>query len=480
MSFTSFKIPLFNLNFKSKNEILERKNENIFLPFNMNGCFGTYNNLMYGVGNLKLTEFLYTNHFDTYCFENDKDCIVYFEMLKNNGIDITIHIGSEKVLIEKKEFTGKLTKYGKKIIENVLDINETLKEIFKMKKFDLIIGNPPYSLVHAADQGYITVLDKIYDNSDHIIWICPARWSACSHTKQQNVLDFRKKCKLTSFDLIGNPFKNANVENVGIFEFNKNIDNNINISDVYYTRFSNKEIASKILNKMDEYLKNHYSMKTIMNSNNKIKLICPMLRGNIHNGVKAWDWTTIVSKKDAKKGFIFGFNTKNEKNNFLVYVNTDIIYFIIFATKDDRNNTPYIFSKIPLMNNYNIIWTDKMIADEIGLTEEEVDYIHEEMKNFGWKAAPRKTKPETKGKMNVSTKTQTKVQKLDVVTKEQIKKLQIKGLNLVTQIKKKNVAMFSRAYGVEWRKINKKFPDNQALRSYNYAKARISVAKKFI
>lgn len=77
-------------------------------------------------------------------------------------------------------------------------------------------------------------------------------------------------------------------------------------------------------------------------------------------------------------------------------------------------------------------------------------------------------------------KSQTKVQKLEVITKEQIKKLQIKGLNLVSQIKKNNVAKFGRAYGVEWRKINKKFPDNQVLRSYNYAKARISVAKKFI
>lgn len=82
--------------------------------------------------------------------------------------------------------------------------------------------------------------------------------------------------------------------------------------------------------------------------------------------------------------------------------------------------------------------------------------------------------------MNVSTKTQTKVQKLEVITKEQIKKLQIKGLNLVSQIKKKNVTKFGRAYGVEWRKINKKFADNQTLRSYNYAKARIAVAKKFI
>ena len=82
--------------------------------------------------------------------------------------------------------------------------------------------------------------------------------------------------------------------------------------------------------------------------------------------------------------------------------------------------------------------------------------------------------------MNVSTKTQTKVQKLEVITKEQIKKLQIKGLNLVTQIKKKNVTMFGHAYGVEWRKINKKFSDNQALCSYNYAKARIAIAKKFI
>lgn len=468
MDFIKFNKSLFDLNFKPKNKILQLRNKNIHLAFNMNGCFGNVKEMFYGVGNLKFTEFLYTNHFEVYCFESDKECKSYFETFKNEGVDINIHIGPEKVLIEKEEFTGKFTKYGKKIIENVLDVNETLKEIFKMKKFDLIIGNPPYSLVHAADQGYITVLDKIYDNSDHIIWICPARWSACSHTKQQNVLDFRKKCKLTSFDLIGNPFKNANVENVGIFEFNKNIDNNINISDVYYTRFSNKEIASKILNKIDEYLKNHYSMKTIMNLNNKIKLICPMLRGNIHNGVKAWDWTTILSKKDAKKGFIFGFNTKNEKNNFLEYINTDIIYFIIFATKDDRNNTPYIFSKIPLMDNYNIIWTDKMIADEIGLTEEEVDYIHEEMKNFGWKAAPRK-------KNNVTAPT------VVTIDKEQIKKLNAKAMVMRKTFTTKQNKIYHKMFDGEWAKINKRIDLNKKLeRSLAFAKARISCAKKVL
>ena len=33
-----------------------------------------------------------------------------------------------------------------------------------------------------------------------------------------------------------------------------------------------------------------------------------------------------------------------------------------------------------------------MIQKELGLTDEEVEYIHEEMKDFGWKAQPKKKK----------------------------------------------------------------------------------------
>lgn len=36
--------------------------------------------------------------------------------------------------------------------------------------------------------------------------------------------------------------------------------------------------------------------------------------------------------------------------------------------------------------------TEEEIAKELGLTDEEVDYIHEEMKPFGWKDQPQTRK----------------------------------------------------------------------------------------
>ena len=68
MEFIKFNKSLFDLKVKSINKILQFTNKNIQLAFNMNGCFGSINELFYGVGNQKLTEFLYTNHFEVCCF----------------------------------------------------------------------------------------------------------------------------------------------------------------------------------------------------------------------------------------------------------------------------------------------------------------------------------------------------------------------------------------------------------------------------
>ena len=94
-------------------------------------------------------------------------------------------------------------------------------------------------------------------------------------------------------------------------------------------------------------------------------------------------------------------------------------------------------------------------------------YCENYIKNFELKDEPREPKSVTNDKLKIPTK-------------EQIKKLQVKGLNLVKQIKKNKVKQFKCAYSIEWNKVNKKFANNPDLRSYNYAKARIAVAKKFI
>ena len=174
---------LFNLEFITKNRFFELSNKNIFIAFNMNGCFGSTQDLFYGIGNEKMVNFLYTNHFEVYCFEKDKECISYFQSFKNEGVDMNIHIGPEKIFVEKvsKRFT-KTGKPKKDKIEYYLNI--ILEEIFNMPKFDLTIMNPPYGDLH------LKILQEIKKHCPVVVNISPVRWLEDPCAKYNSKSDF--------------------------------------------------------------------------------------------------------------------------------------------------------------------------------------------------------------------------------------------------------------------------------------------------
>ena len=181
MEFITFKNSLFSWEeFKTKNDILKYTEKNILIAFNMNGCFGSTQEIFFGTGNENLVNFLYTNHFEVYCFKTDKDCISYFKTFKNEGVDMNIHIGPEEILVEKisKRFT-KTGKPKKDKIEKVL--NNKLEEIFNMPKIDLTIMNPPYE-----GSLHLEILEKIISKSEKIINISPVRWLQDPLAKYKN------------------------------------------------------------------------------------------------------------------------------------------------------------------------------------------------------------------------------------------------------------------------------------------------------
>ena len=400
---------------------------------------------------------------------NCKDLYTYFQKINKN---------CEHFSITKQNW--------KSVVKSL-----TKKDKNNMPKFDVIVGNPPYE--GKGNPLYLKILEKVNVNNNRVIWLCPSQWTI--NIEDSDYISKLKTgtCKnLVYHKNVGNPFDDAGLGNdVCIYVFGENT-NYENYEDLKNEKHTNKKIAISIIEKFknnDNLNKHTFSNTKTAEYENKYCVNAGYVRGHfIDTGKYKWDWTTLFSSEYRNEfkfvhivnGHHWYFNTKKECVNFVAACETDIISYGMLVSKITTNNTGIVLKYMPWLGDYTHEWTEKEIAKKLNLTKEEVEYIHKEMANFGWKAAPRKTKPETKDKMNVSMKAQTKVQKLEVITKEQIKKLQIKGLNLVTQIKKKNVAEFGRAYGVEWRKINKKFSDNQTLRSYNYAKARIAVAKKFV
>ena len=117
---------------------------------------------------------------------------------------------------------------------------------------------------------------------------------------------------------------------------------------------------------------------------------------NQETGKLQADWTTLFNpsikyefeeyKGDSISIRSFGFNTKEECTNFVNYCDSDIVMFAIYLSKTSFNINSKTFNSVPCMPTYIKAWTDDEIAKEIGLTDEEVAYIHEEMKDFGYKA----------------------------------------------------------------------------------------------
>lgn len=195
MEFVKFNKSLFDLKVKSINKILQYTNKNIQLAFNMNGCFGSINELFCGVGNLKLTEFLYTNHFEVCCFKTDKECISYFETFKNEGIDINIHIVPEDVLFKKS--IKRFSKTGKQKKDKIVEVlNPIIEEFFNMPKIDLNIMNPPYSFKEDNNLD-INIVNKCIDNCNETIIIMPNKL----YYKFKSVDEFYNNVKLKEQEL---------------------------------------------------------------------------------------------------------------------------------------------------------------------------------------------------------------------------------------------------------------------------------------
>jgi hypothetical protein len=267
-------------------------------------------------------------------------------------------------------------------------------------KFDLIIGNPPYE--GKGNPLYLQILEKVNVNNNRVIWLCPSQW--VKNYKDSNFLDNLKKntCNnLVFHTFIGNPFDGALTANeVGIFVFGEGKKENY--ETIRMERFLNAKLAKSIWNKFNVWNEKFGNI----DDHNKIDLKkkyfvrAQWIRGNqdLKTNKPKWDWTTLFGT-DQKNNFSFkpndltnywNFSTIEECKNFIASTETDILMFAHFISKINCNNNNQVLAMIPWLGDYTHEWTEAEIAKMLKLTKEEVDYIHQEMKNFGWKAKGNK------------------------------------------------------------------------------------------
>lgn len=117
-------------------------------------------------------------------------------------------------------------------------------------------------------------------------------------------------------------------------------------------------------------------------------------RGHIDEktGGYIWDWTTLQSEEYlvVQKNLPYialnavEFETKEDAVKFLQWTLTDFVSFVVLFYKYFMTNNPSLFEKLPQPPKSGD-YSDSSLCKEFGLTQEQMDYVHGKVKDFGWK-----------------------------------------------------------------------------------------------
>ena len=269
-------------------------------------------------------------------------------------------------------------------------------------KFDCIIMNPPYD-GNKNLYGKITLEAK--KHAKEVVCLSPyLNYLENSQKKDNHRVAAKLMPFLKSYELVPSTFDAAFDKALCIFHFSDSATGNVNINDIYWNSFNDPQLTKSIISKYSSY-SNHCYDKIISKRDfdkYEYKVAFAGVRGNSDHstGKKCWDWTTLLDEdkmKNFKKSsndkgdmYAFPFNTENECKNFVKYVNSDIFEYMILVQKNSMNTDKWLFKKIPYLPTYTKEWSEEDIAKEFSLTKEELDYIHDEMKDFGWKTRNKK------------------------------------------------------------------------------------------
>ena len=161
---------------------------------------------------------------------------------------------------------------------------------------------------------------------------------------------------------------------------------------------NSSEEAKKLWNEyMDRF--NLYSSKF----NGKNVVVLAYNRGHVASiGEHKWDWTTLQSDEYLKvqthlpnmSQFNIPFETKSEAVNLIKWLNTDFIMYVVSHYKTQMTNNMILFKLLPQPPTLDGNYSDEVLMKHFNLNREEIDWIHSEMKGFGWKVNLKKTESE--------------------------------------------------------------------------------------
>lgn len=292
-------------------------------------------------------------------------------------------------------------------------------EFNKDMKFDIVVGNPPYS--GKGDPMYMQIASVIYNNNlkdDGVLSLIHP--TALVENKYQENESYKKlkqkyeRCKILDFyydpqlrDMFGAAIGNG----IGIFCYSKSGKYNLFHDELKKKRFLDFEKDKKIIDtlvgkeKIGNYAKHrfigyHGSKDELRDKANKNSLdnhcyvVMAYNRGHINtdNAGHMWDWTTLQSEdylavQDRLPDIALNaveFSNREEAIRFIKWTTTDFMSFIILYYKYFMTNNPALFDYLPAPPASGD-FSDSTICKAFNLTLDDMKHIHEKVKNFGWK-----------------------------------------------------------------------------------------------
>jgi site-specific DNA-methyltransferase (adenine-specific) len=363
---------------------------------------------------------------------------IFYKLMEGLKDKIPDENERKKHIIEKQLYMGELNKKNCFVIRQIFNINneynlnlyegDTLKidifKEFKIKKFNIIIGNPPYNeelTSVGAKPLYNKFIEYYIDKCKLLSFIVPSRWFAggkgldkfremmINRTDILFIKNFIDASQIfgntvsieggVNYFLIDNEYKGLCNYNGSMVQFNKfdiildskyyNIINKIinyekiikyYISQDFYkiqtndTRLENTKTDENIIcyvSQQKGFIK-YINKKEIKKSTNNYKLITA--RANGGNGCFGNSFVGKPNEVHTKSYISFNLTTENEALSLLSYMKCKLPNFMLSLRKISQDISESTCKWIPLPE-LNKEWNDEEVYKYFKLSEEEIKLV---------------------------------------------------------------------------------------------------------